>query len=302
MKQRKPNFFGIGAGKAGTTAVHYFLDQHPDIYMSQVKEPDHFSFEGGRQYSYPWYEDKKAYLALFESAVNESAVGEISNTYLTSEVAAKRIHEFAPDARLFVVLRDPAERAYSHFLMHLGTGLKANLDDFRCMFQSPNRLRPGLHSYRGDYLREGFYHQNLQKYQQLFSRHKIAILFYDDLKASPLYFIRELYQFLGVDDSICPKSNVVHNASGIPSDLVTRSVHGLVIRDNLLKYMLKSVVPNKVLHEFKLLIEKRLRSSSAWIKPKLDPETRSILIELYRKDIQHLQDEVDRNLSNWLTV
>src|SRR5215208_1272534 len=106
---RRPNLFIIGAPKSGTTSLHRYLQEHPQIYMSRTKEPGYFApdVEGSRSdllFKHPDAEPE--YLALFANATNQKWVGESSTTYLMSRRAPSLIDDFAPDARLIAMVRN----------------------------------------------------------------------------------------------------------------------------------------------------------------------------------------------------
>src|SRR5437588_7141599 len=106
MTSPKPNFLIAGAAKAGTTSLHDYLGQHPDIYMSTFKEPNYFV----PGYAYEDWED---YLALFAGARGETAVGESSTGYLYCEESPLRIKSTLGDVKIILILRNPARRAAS---------------------------------------------------------------------------------------------------------------------------------------------------------------------------------------------
>ncbi|MEQ8999686.1 MAG: sulfotransferase domain-containing protein [Coleofasciculus sp. B1-GNL1-01] len=114
-----PNVLVIGAAKAGTTTVYQYLKQHPQVYMSPRKEPHFFSKNGTKNYPIPTLED---YQALFQGASDEIAIGEASTSYLTHSKAAERIQCHIPNAKLIAILRDPAYRTYSLYIMLLMLG------------------------------------------------------------------------------------------------------------------------------------------------------------------------------------
>ena len=129
-----PNFLIIGSAKAGTTSLHYYLNQHPEIYMTAVKEPRFFALEGKNlNFSGPdkdiinstsvtTYEE---YIALFEEVSSEKAIGETSPLYLYSEKAIQRIHHYLPDVKLIVILRNPIDRAFSCYTHLLREGYES---------------------------------------------------------------------------------------------------------------------------------------------------------------------------------
>lgn len=107
---RKPDFFIVGAPKSGTTAMHEYLGQHPDIFMPKVKESHHFATDllpPNRPNSY--YRSIDNYLAIFKGARNEKIVGESSVFYLYSKTAAKNIYEFNKDSKILIMVRNPTE-------------------------------------------------------------------------------------------------------------------------------------------------------------------------------------------------
>ena len=117
---RKPNLFIVGQPKAGTTALHYFLSEHPDIYMAEVKEPHFFCkdfheesdrYHGSRLFFS--LRDEASYLKLFSKVTLEKIIGESSIHYLYSKVAAYEIYKFNPEAKIIIMLRNPAEWLYS---------------------------------------------------------------------------------------------------------------------------------------------------------------------------------------------
>ncbi len=118
-----PNFLIVGAMKCGTTALYYYLEQHPQIFMSPVKEPNFFCFEGREGLdSGNSITDIAAYRGLFRGVSSERAIGEASHCYLYEPRAVERIKHYTPDARLIAILRSPIERAYSHFLHAVRNG------------------------------------------------------------------------------------------------------------------------------------------------------------------------------------
>ena len=118
-----PNLFLVGATKAGTTTLHQLLSRHAEIYMSTIKEPNFFTGVVGDLLGLmPVVRDAVEYQGLFASAVAQRWRGESSTSYLWDQGAADRIRDRCPDARILVLLRDPVDRAYSHFLMEVREG------------------------------------------------------------------------------------------------------------------------------------------------------------------------------------
>ncbi|RMF57672.1 MAG: hypothetical protein D6748_10680, partial [Calditrichaeota bacterium] len=131
-----PNFLLVGAPKCGTTSLYYYLDQHPEIYMSPAKEPHFFSTvhpdeEKIRRQMYPhplsnFIRDFGKYQELFSGVKEEKAIGEGSTSYLYyGDLSIRNIQKFVPNwkqLKILIVVRNPIEASYSHYLMYHATG------------------------------------------------------------------------------------------------------------------------------------------------------------------------------------
>lgn len=216
-----PNFLIIGAAKAGTTSLYRYLDQHPQIYMSPIKEPNFFALEGQpldfcgpgdaqyiRRFSVT---DPDAYEALFAGVRDEVAVGEASALYLYSPAAPVNICHYAPQMKLIAILRHPVERAYSAFL-HLLRDEREPLTDFSCALGAEEtRVRRGW-EHIWHYRRMGFYAEQLWRYYRHFGRDQIRVYRYEELRDEPERLTADIFEFLGVDPSFTPDMSVRHNA------------------------------------------------------------------------------------------
>jgi len=263
-----PNFMIIGAGKSGTTALYEYLAEHPDVYMSPVKETNFFALEGEKMvdpkddpeqmFHYPWsvtnWED---YVKLFDGVETEKAIGEVSPMYLYSEEAAFRIKERFPDMKLIVILRNPVDRLYSRF-MHLARENRKPTNRFEDALD-----RETIWWRRNDLVKEGFYHNHLQKYYGLFDKDQIKVILYDDFKSDPLKEVQNIYEFIGVNGWHEPDFNTEYNVSGLIKNPV---IDRLIGQKSVIKELAAMVNP-----KLKEAITKRqLRKSPLkenWMKP-----------------------------------
>jgi hypothetical protein len=297
-----PNFLVIGAAKAGTTALYRYLGQHPQIYTSSIKEPNFFALKGAlpnfrgpgageriNRWSVP---DLEGYLALFEEVSNEKAVGEASPLYLYNEKVPERIRHYVPQARLVAVLRDPVERAYSSFL-HLVRNGREPLSDFaQALAAEKERIRNNW-EWIWHYKSMGFYHEQLSRYYEAFGRNQIRIYLHEDLEDNPLEVLRDLFSFLGVDDSFVPKvTSTRYNATGVPR---SKTFDNILRSQNPLKAVLKPLLPKKLRRRLNVYLQNKLL-----VKPPFPEETRRRLVEEYREDVSNLQELIGRDLSGWL--
>src|SRR5918994_968558 len=206
-----PNFFIVGAQKAGTTSLYHYLNQHPQIYMSPVKEPFFFDHEinskgdvvvrgfAGRRQA-PRYANLEEYQALFRGVGGETAIGEASPLYIYAPGTPERIKEYVPEARSVALLRNPADRAYSAYLHALRIGVEPLADFAQALREEEERIRNGWH-YVFHYRNRGLYYEQIKRYYEVFGRESVGVWLYDDLKEDPARMVRSVFRFLGVEDT-----------------------------------------------------------------------------------------------------
>lgn len=301
-----PNFFILGAMKAGTSALYEYLKQHPQAYMSPVKEPRFFSLEG-KKLGFCGPKDQEVirssinnieeYYQLFQGVSNEIAIGEASVWYLYTPGTPELIQKHIPNAKLIVMLRDPVDRAYSHFLNLVRDG-REPLSDFAQAIQVEKTRINNNWGWSWHYVNMGFYYSQLRRYYDIFDSSQIKIYFYEDFLTNPVDLIQNLFDYLGIEESFTPDVSRKYNVSGIPSNNVWHTLHGLVLRDNLVKKTIKQTLPKNLRQNIAGNLLKLTRNS--FVKPSLSPEVRKQLIQVYREDILKLQDLTQRDLSRWL--
>lgn len=301
-----PDFLIIGAAKAGTTAVWQYLRQHPQVYMSPVKHPRFFAFEGEtldfhgpdpRTSGRPWaITDIDSYRALFDGVTGETAIGEASHSYLYIPKAAERIRHHAPDVKMIAILRNPVERAHSHFLNMAREGREPLTDFAQALREEERRVRdnwwPDFH-----YVQVGHYYPQVKRYFDLFEQDQIRIYLYEDLKNDSLGTMKDIYRFLNIDDAFVPDVRIRYKMSGVPKNKALYSLFmGLESVRPGVERLLPEAWYRRVLRTAIGLKNKNLH------RPQLSPEVRECLTELYREDVLRLQDLLNRDLSHWLKI
>ena len=285
MSKKLPNFIIIGAGKCGTTSLHNYLDQHPEIYISPVKETNFFLNENIKQKLKPWgvIETLEEYYSLFESASASQILGEISTNYYAYSDSAQLIFNALPNVKIIAILRNPADRAFSSYQMFVRYGTE-------------KRTFEEVMSPEIKYVKRGFYYSELLPFYQVFPTENIKILFFDDLVKNPNFFLQDFFLFIGVDPNFAPDMSKKGREGGLPKNYI---LHQLLTQDNPIRMFARNILR-------KLLpLEKRQNIRNSLVKNniekvKLSPENREKLINIYRQDILKLQDLVNRDLSNWL--
>lgn len=289
-----PNFLIVGVQKAGTTSIYNYLQEHPQVFMSKVKETNFLEKDWSNlppeQQNKNGIVTVEKYAELFAEVKEEIAIGEASPNYLFHyESSAARIEKYVPLAKLIVVLRNPVERAYSDHLMHLRDAI-----GYRSLSEQIKHS-----SHKSFILRKGFYYLPIKHYFEKFGQARVKVFFYDDLCENPHSFMREMYQYLEVDDTFIPNTNRKAQVAKVPKN---QTVNNLLQRKNLLRNTAASIMKTVMPVETRQKLRDRLINFNSQAKQEapLSKEERQQLIELYREDILNLQDLVGRDLSTWL--
>jgi len=312
----EPNFFIVGAAKAGTTSLYHQLDQHPDIYMSPLKEPCYFASEVRpenfepdsqerareaardlRSFLNGSMEEKRStgivcewedYIRLFAAATTQRAVGEASVSYLWSRTAAQRIAAQMPQAKIIMVLRSPAERAFSQYLHGVSDGyITESFQSYVCASLRHSGERFSLYH---PFLEMGFYTDQVQRYFDRFPRNQIRIWVYEETRKRPLEFLREVLEFLDVDPAFVPDTSKRHNQPHIARMVKPAQA----LRRLGVWQMMRRVTPAPM----------RTRLRGALYRPtgsvRMDSADRALMLDFYRGDIHRLEGLLNRDLNAWL--
>ena len=298
-----PNFLIIGAAKSGTTSLYNYLSQHPQVYV-KVKEPGFFAYEGQHvQLAGPEdqagfekrvIQDRVEYEELFDGITDEKAYGEASVAYLYLKEAATRIKHYIPDARMIVILRNPIDRAFSSY-WHMRRDGREPLTTFEEGIAAEESRIKGNWDYIWHYTQLGFYARQLALYYRLFPRENIATYLFEDFKRDPVNVVQSICRFLEIDDTFNPNTSLKYNVSGVPR---LNRLHQFVSRPNKVKTAVKPLVPLKVR---KYIGTQLISWNVNGRKPVMQDSTRMELQTLFRDDILHLQDLIEKDLSAWLT-
>jgi hypothetical protein len=300
-----PNTFVVGAAKSGTTSLYDYLRQHPDIFMSPVKEPCFFAYaenppamvgpgdeEANRESGVVYTLEE--YRALFSGATTESIVGEASPVYLYDEEAPRLLHAQCPDATLVAILRNPIERAYSHYL-HLRQAGREPLEDFEAALDAENDRKEAGWDWSWHYRRMGLYGEQLARYLKYFDREQLHVYRFEELTGDPVQFARTVYRALGVDASFTPDTSIRRRATGAP---VLQWLHQFIGNpDHVLRRWSRLALPETVRDR----ILTAVRNANLQ-KPPMSDAARARLADVYRDDVHRLEDLLDRSFSDWLTT
>lgn len=293
-----PNFIIFGVQKAGTTSIYTYLKQHPQIYMSPVKETNFWSTDSKNiePNGTPKKSNKiltiEQYAQLFENVKDEIAVGEASPNYLFHyQISSKLIYQHLPQVKLIAILRDPAERAYSDYLM--------NIRDAKSIGGRTLTEQLKYSSHKSYVLRKGLYYQPLKHYLEKFGHEQIRVYLYDDLCQSPVKFMQNMYEFLEVDPTFIPDTTRKAQEGKLPKN---QAVNNLLRTQNPIRKVAATALKTFFPLEVRQNIRSRILEINSIDKKqlKLSVEERKLLVDFYRDDILKLQELIERDLSGWL--
>jgi len=295
---KKPNFFIIGAPKCGTTSLAAWLSEHPNIYMSPVKEP-HF-FDSDLKCS--MVPNRRAYERLFRGAtVEHKAIGEASVYYLFSKVAVPRIEQEIPGSRYIVMIRNPVDMAYSLYEQKVVTGnehLKSfeeawRLSEKRARGEAVTRRcrEPKLLDYKS-VCRLG---EQLERLFRTVPRERILVLVLDDLKDNPRREYLKVLAFLGVPDDGRKEFPVKNPAKELRWPRLYYALREVGVALGVKRWLAAPGVWKLISAIIRLNTKFRPREP-------MPSDLRAELIEYFRDDIHRLEKLLERDLSTWLEV
>ena len=294
----KPDFFIVGAPKCGTTAMYQYLKAHPEVFMPAYKEPHYFAedFHGAWIERFRQQED---YLRLFADAGKAKRVGEASTWHLYSRCAARKIHEFNPEACIIIMLRSPVDMLYSLYQQFCYT-LDENLPSFEEALAAEERRKQGADLPPTlQIMPEALFYQEtvkfteqVSRYLEVFGREQVHIIIYDDLKAETRAVYQQTLEFLNIDTRFEPDFNAV-NASKYPRNAVIQRF--LMRPPAWVMAAGKAVLPLARPLYWKL----RGMNSRHEARPPLDPALRSQLQREFLPEVERLSQLLGRDLTHW---
>jgi hypothetical protein len=289
-----PNFFILGAPRSATTFLYRAVAQHPQIYMSPVKEPAFFSHD---ERDPEWVTPVAAppgivkwddYLQLFEAGASHPIRGEASTGYLADGYAAQRIRfRLDETPHMVVVLRHPADRAYSHYVYHR-MGAVEPAPTFEQALEDEDNRRAQHWNMQWRYRETGLYGQHLARYQDLFGSERLLILLHEEFDDAPAVF-RRVFEFLGIDTQIPINVDGKVNESGVSKG----SFASWILQNrNPVKLLARKILPAAA--------RSKLRHQLTERPPAMTSKTRAELVAFYREDILMTESLIGRDLSAWL--
>ncbi|NRB59550.1 MAG: sulfotransferase [Winogradskyella sp.] len=297
------NLFIVGAAKSGTTSLYNYLIQHPDVFFPKVKEPNFYSdieSEDPLAYKRPkkgmFYHNKviknrEVYYSLYKEANNFKILGDASPSYLWDKGAAKKIHTDFPKAKILIILRNPIERTFSHYLMNLKGGIEKDSNALRAFKRDEKIIRKVW----GDgkvllYKELGLYSRQVQSYFEIFGKENVKVMIYEEFFHDTDIGLSKILAFLDLPNNYTFNTETIHNTFSVPKNDFAK----LLIRLKSKMSFLKGFFPNNS----KVFINKTVLFKPSK-KPKMNDEVRVYLQNIFKKDIEALEKVLEKDLGIW---
>jgi hypothetical protein len=301
-----PTFLVAGAPRAGTTSLHYYLRQHPQVCLSIIKEPNFFLFgQGGplvreRSIIRKSVRSTRRYAGLFRAGPATRAIGEVSPLYLYTSPAIERIVAMCGLIPILCVLRRPVARAWSHFLYAFPDVPEVDRQRvFSELVTAEMRAGPDYAPYRTrtHLLRLGLYDEQVRRYQEAFGEGRVTVMLSEDLERDGPTTLLSLCRAIGVTDDfdfdLAERFNTATPSS-------PRSGGGLGQVMRALTPTAKRLLPPGITARLAAARVAR-EPTNATPQPGLDPSIAGDLAAWCAADVDALAARLGRDLSSWQT-
>ncbi|MBT8254154.1 MAG: sulfotransferase [Flavobacteriaceae bacterium] len=285
---KKVGFICVGVQKAGTSTLHDILKQHPDINLPDLKETHFFRDEDKFKLGLDHY--FKFYFTDFTGTVS----GEIDPEYSFFESCASRLKESFSELKVIFILRNPVDRAYSHYMMTRRRGLE-DLTFNEAVKKESKRLIDNYSKIHFSYIARGQYLQQIERFEELFGKKNMRIYLFEDLVNETDKTIQDLTEFIG----LCKYKYDFDIQSNPASEVRSKILRDFIYRPNRLKKSVGSIIPSKKLKD-KIMIyldQKNLKQEQT---PPLESSTKAeVYTRFFKGMIPKLEQKLDRDLSSW---
>jgi hypothetical protein len=295
-----PTFLILGTSKAGSTSLYHYLSQHPDVFMSEPKEPLFFQTEYQRGIEYYWN-------SYFQKYGGQKEIGEACTKNLQLPFVARRVADMLPDARLFVLCRNPVERtisAYWHSHSHgveplsFEAAIEKNLRRLETGPRFEDETEASLYARVADqgikalqraygfYIEPGYYAEHIERYRALFGEARIKVIFFEDLTRDASGVVADVQRFLGLEQRRLHDLKAQNQAMSRVGAMFCSTVANLPVVNR---------IPQSWRTQVRARISRRLHGKG----PQIGDTTRRMLVEHFRPHNERLEELTGRDLAHW---
>lgn len=304
---RLPDFLIIGSSKSGTTTLYKYLCCHPQVYMSNPKEPQFFAMDD------LYEKGLESYSNLFKNANSSQVCGEASGRYADFPKypeAAARIAKHLPNIKLIYIMRHPVDRAYSHYVQTIKWNQKVATNPHLSKYRTTETQAKVTETFEENIARDSRYLDisnymlQIEQYLQFFSRESFLFLLMEDLINNPADVLKQICCFIGVDEKInlFEDAPIIANRGSdhakwfIRSRITAplKSIPGMTKIASLLPQTVRDTAYNTL-----RLLPNRHQVEKDYLPQPMLPKTRQILLDRFREPNQKLESFLQCDLSHW---
>lgn len=301
-----PNFFIVGAARAGTTFLYEILRRVPGIYMPHIKEPTYFApnIVEVHKKAKKYYFTQQEYLSLFKTD-GAKVIGEASTAYLFDPLSPSTIKEHIPDAKIIISLRNPIERAYSEYLLITKqTDLKLSFEE--CLKKElayfellKNNFALFYSSVPVPAIAKSLYYENVKRYLELFDQ--VYILIFEEWSKEPTKYLNPLLEFLCIDIDEDLLNSLIYNSK----------IYNSSVNNKFILYLTSSKIISNLYHNLPIPLQHSINNTYKTLlalmninqkskqKERVSETTWSFLQDIFSEDIKKLEILINRKLP-WL--
>ncbi len=295
---KKPNFIIAGFPKCGTTSLHHYLKEHPEIFMPEQKELHFFTFKILSKLKNGPKDDivkemqinsSEKYLSYFQNVKKEIAIGDASPSYINYPSEFPKIKQYLNDPKVIIILRDPINRAHSNYL-HLKREHRETMSFKDAIAVEEERMK-NKYSDFWYYKFNSTYYEKIFKAKTTFSN--VLILTIEELDKDSAVTMKKVYKFLGVDNNFSfeTTSKKFNVGGNYKKNFATK----LFFQPSKFKNRIKRLIKPT---SFLKIILTRLTSIFRLKPEKIDQNLIEELKNYFKNDVENLKT-LDVNISNW---
>ncbi len=274
-----PNFLVIGAQRSGTTWLDQQLRHHPSIYLPEIRKEVHF-FNRYYYRGLDWYQK---FFPISKEASQYQWIGEITPNYMEYPEVPQLIYKHMPDCKLILILRNPADRLYSHYSHSIrNQNYQKSFNEF---MQQSNTFTMGL------------YAEHLQRYLKYFPLDNFLILIFEETIVNPQLSLKKIAKFLSIDDRYFDE---IDYTKKVNYSYRPRFAFAYSLARNAVSWLRKNDLDWVFNNAKKMGVSKKIFGVGQPI-PKLDTKLRKNLLSRYEDNITDLEKMLGKDLSIWRT-
>ncbi|MCA0152372.1 sulfotransferase family protein [Winogradskyella vincentii] len=300
MNKRLPNFIIVGFPKCGSTSLHYYLNDHPEIFMPTQKELHYFTNEKLSQLNEGPQDNKvnqfnissfSEYQKKFKNVKNERVIGEVSPSYINYPECIDKIKEkLGDEVKIIIIVRDPIKRAFSNYL-HLVRESREKQSFYEALKQEDQRKKLKYSDF-WYYSFNSMYYDKIKAFNNEFK--DVLIVKTEDLNKKATDVLKSVYEFLEVDSNYLPGNlEKRYNPGGVfEENLITR----FFFKQSSLRSFIKKVVP---ITPWMKHIKQKMISKYKKPTPSIDKDSEDYLVDLLKEQVIKLNQEFQINIDDW---